>query len=163
MLATLVLAAAVATANPCAGVKNPPLCHDLLDIYTRDQAARVKNVKPKDARKIDTANLRRVQAIINQFGWPGRSLVGERASGAAWSVIEHADIDTQKMYIDMMTQAAEAKEFSPTLVATAVDRIAIHDGKAQVYGTDKNAPIDDADHVNDRRAKIGLPPLQKEP
>src|SRR5579859_4736227 len=135
MLATILFAAAVAAASPCAGVKNPPLCHDLLDIYTQDQAARAKNVKPKDAQKIDTANLRRVQAIINQFGWPGTSLVGERASGAAWSVIEHADIDTQKMYIDMMTQAAQEKEFSPTLAATAVDRIAIHEGKGQVYGT----------------------------
>ena len=74
MLATIVFAAAVAAASPCAGVKNPPLCHDLLDSYDRDQAAHAKTAKPKDAKTTEASNLARVQAIFNQFGWPGKSL-----------------------------------------------------------------------------------------
>ena len=162
MIATLVFAAAVTAATPCAGVKNPPLCQDLLDIYSRDQAARGKDVKPAAAKKIDASNIARVQAILNQFGWPGKSLVGEKASAGAWTVLEHADLATQKLYVDLMANAVEAKEFSPALYAKAVDRIALREGKAQVYGTEKDKPIDDEDHVNERRAKIGLEPLKKE-
>lgn len=162
MIATLVFAAAVAAASPCAGVKNPPLCFDLLDIYARDQAARGKNVKPADAKKIDASNRARVQSIVNQFGWPGKSLVGEKASAAAWSVIEHSDVATQRLYMDVMAEAVEAKELSPLLYAKAVDRLAIEEGNPQVYGTEPDKPTDDEEHVNDRRAKIGLPPLKVE-
>ena len=160
MITALLLATAVAQ-GPCAKVKSPPLCRDLMDIYDRDQAARGKNVKPAEAKAIDASNLKRVQAIINSFGWPTRSLVGDSAAGAAWTVIEHSDLATQKMYIGMMTAATQDKEFSAVLLATAVDRIAIAEKKPQVYGTDKNAPIEDEEHVDDRRAKIGLPPLKK--
>lgn len=161
MLATLLFAAAVA-ANPCEGVKNPPLCRDLLDVYNKDQAARAKGAKPADVKKTDAANLMRVQVIINQFGWPGKALVGEKASGAAWTIISHADVATQKMYVDLMARAVDDKQLSPALYAQTVDRLAVKDGKAQVYGTQENAPIDDEEHVNDRRAKIGLPPLKKD-
>lgn len=170
MIVPLLFAAATAVAAshpPCAGVKNPPLCRDLLEVYDRDQAARVKGVKPQDAQKIDSANLARVKSILNQFGWPGKSLVGEKASGAAWSIIQHADLATQKLYIDAMTKAAEEGQLSPTLLATTVDRMAVREGKRQIYGTqfkESNGelvpePIDDEAHVDERRAKVGLPPL----
>ena len=163
MLPIILLAAATAAAAPapCAGVKNPPLCRDLMDVYNKDQAARAKGVKPTDAKKMDAANLIRVQVIINQFGWPGKALVGEKASGAAWTVLSHADADTQKMYVDLMGRAVDDKQLSPALYAQTVDRLAVKDGRGQVYGTQENAPVDDEEHVNDRRAKIGLPPLKK--
>jgi hypothetical protein len=156
MISALLFAAA------CTGIKNPPLCRDLLDIYDRHQLSHAKNAKPAEAKKIDDTNLARVKAIINQFGWPGNSLVGEKASAAAWTIIQNADLATQKLYIEEMTAAAEVKQLSPALLAATVDRIAIREGRGQVYGTDEKAPIDDPEHVDDRRAKMGLPPLKKD-
>lgn len=164
MIATLILAAAAATATaksgPCDGVKNPPLCRELLDVYDRDQMAHAKSTKPKQAEKIEASDLARVQAIINSFGWPGKSLVGEKASAVAWTVIQHADLATQKLWLDTMTKAVEAKELSPALLARTIDLIAVREGRPQTYGTQPNAPIDDEEHVDDRRAKVGLPPLR---
>ena len=168
MILALLFAAATSTAatttpvQPCAGVKNPPLCRDLLDIYDRHQQALAKTTKPADAKKIDASNLARTKAIINQFGWPGKSLAGEKGSQAAWTIIQNADLATQKLFIDVMQEAADRKELSPALLAATIDRIAVREGRAQTYGTEPNAPIDDEEHVDDRRASVGLPPLKKQ-
>ena len=162
MIASLLLAAAVSTTpKPCTNVKNPPLCRELLDIYDRHELARAKTTKAAEAKKIDAANLARLEAILNSFGWPGRNLVGDRASAAAWSVRHNADLATQKTYFDTMKAAADAKELSPRLIAATMDRMAVRQGQPQTYGTEPNAPIDDEEHVDDRRAKVGLPALKK--
>jgi hypothetical protein len=164
MIAAIVLAAVTATAPPakpalpCAGVKNPPLCHDLLDIYDRHEMARAKTTKPAEAKKIDASNLARTRAILNQFGWPGKSLVGEKASQAAWVIIQNADLATQKIFVEVMQEAVNAKELSPALFAATVDRIAVREGRPQKYGTEPNAPIEDEEHVDERRESVGLPP-----
>src|SRR5205809_6277297 len=111
MIPTALLALAL-TANPppqtstawippdrkvaCAGVKNAALCRDLLDLGDRDRIVRRKWLANRDdaaviaeVRKVDAENLARVDVIINQFGWPGKSLVGIKGSGAAWTVIQH--------------------------------------------------------------------------
>lgn len=157
----LLFAAAVAAAPPCAGVKNPPLCRDLMEIGERHAAARAKNVKEKDAQKIDAANLARVQAIVNQFEWPGKSLVGEQASAAAWTIVDHASLATTKKYLPAMQKAADDGQLSRALLAATIDRIAVREGRPQTYGTQPGAPIEDAAGVNDRRAGMGLPPLQQ--
>lgn len=175
MISALLFAAAVAAApNPCAGAKNPPLCRDLLEMYNRDQAVRKswiadpKNPKLiREMETVDKSNIGRVKAILNQFGWPGKNLVGEKASAATWTVVHHADIATQKLYLDLMTQAADAGELRWALVAQTIDRIAVREGRKQTYGTQFHDaggvmipdPIEDEANVDERRAKVGLPPL----
>src|SRR5690349_16367802 len=86
MISALLLAAAVSVpprpADPCTNIKNPPLCRDLIEMYDRDQAVRQKWIadpkKPaliREMESVDKANLARVKAILNQFGWPGKNLV----------------------------------------------------------------------------------------
>jgi len=92
---------------------------------------------------------------------------GALLTGAAWTVIQHSDLETQKRYLDLMTRAADAGELDWALVATTVDRIRVNEGKPQIYGTQfKEAngemvpePIEDEQHVDERRAKAGLGPL----
>jgi hypothetical protein len=156
-----VILLAAATAQPCAGVKNPPLCRDLIDIYDRHELARAKTTKPAEAKKIDAANLARMKAILNQFGWPGKSLAGEKGSQAAWTIIQNADLATQKVFLETMQAAADVKELSPALLAATIDRIAVREGRPQTYGTEPNAPIEDEANVDERRAAVGLPPLKK--
>jgi hypothetical protein len=158
----------------CASVPNKSLCAELLAIRDRDQLARYDALNhPEDKslvdviKQVDRENLARVDAIISANGWPGRSLVGEKASGGAWTVIQHADLETQKKYLPLMTKAADAGETSWALLATTIDRIQVREGKPQTYGTQFHEvngelvpqPIEDEAHVDDRRKKVGLDTL----
>lgn len=158
----------------CASASDKNLCAELLAIRDRDQIARYDALNhPEDkslndvTRQVDRENLARVEAIIAANGWPGRSLVGQKASAGAWTVIQHADLETQKKYLPLMTKAADAGEASWALLATTIDRIEVREGKPQTYGTQFRQvngelvpePIEDEAHVDDRRKKVGLGPL----
>ena len=41
-------------------------------------------------QEIHERNAKRLLAILNLHGWPGRDLVGESAAEAAWLVVQHA-------------------------------------------------------------------------
>jgi hypothetical protein len=178
MIAALLFAAATAVPprppHPCANVKNPPLCRDLIEIYDRDQAVRKKWIANptsaaliREMETVDKSNLGRVKAILNQFAWPGKALVGEKASAAAWTIVHHADVATQKLFLDIMMTAANAGELRWALLAQTIDRIAVREGRKQTYGTQFHDaggvmipdPIEDEANVDERRAKVGLPPL----
>jgi hypothetical protein len=123
----------------------------------------------KEETKTDRANTARMKEIVDQLGWPGRSLVGGQAEHAAWLLVQHADLDPrfQRRCLSLLEQAvkdgqAEAKDF-----AYLTDRVLIAEGKKQAYGTQYEAskgqikpkPIEDEARVDERRKKIGLEPL----
>ena len=164
-------------ANPdveCAQALEKQLCAELLSLGDEDQFIRHKLLdSPKDPallaemNNVDAENLTRVAAIIDRVGWPGRAMVGKRAAGAAWVIIQHADLATQEKLIDLMQRSAEAGELDPSLIALTVDRIRVGQHKPQLYGSQFHEvggklvpePIDDPDHVDERRAQVGLQPL----
>lgn len=53
--------------------------------------AEVYNVLSAEMVRIDSANMRFTDSVIKIYGYPGKSLVGENASYAAWSVIQHSN------------------------------------------------------------------------
>jgi len=146
--------------------------HDMAD---RDQAARRASLaKPRDSnlratvQRIDRENTTELRAIIQQFGWPGRSFVGQRGAHAAWMIIQHADEDPafQKECLKRMETAPDG-EVSSEDVAFLTDRLLVADGKKQRYGTQFTQvghqfvplPIADEANVDARRKEAGLPPL----
>jgi hypothetical protein len=158
----------------CASAADKTLCAELLAVRDRDQAVRYRELDEGstpavvgEAARVDRENLARVEAIVAARGWPGRSLVGDDASGAAWTVIQHADLPVQERYLAMMTKAADAGDLDRGLLATTVDRVAVAQGKPQTYGTQFREvggrfvpfPIADEAHVDERREKVGLGPL----
>jgi hypothetical protein len=113
----------------------------------------------------DGANRTRLKAIVQEFGWPGKSLVGADGANAAWLLIQHADADRefQKDCLRLM-EAAPAGEVEGKHIAYLTDRVLVGAGKPQKYGTQLGAdfkplPIADEGNVDDRRAKLGLPSL----
>ena len=115
--------------------------------------------------KMDKANRTRLKAIVQEFGWPGKSLVGADGANAAWLLIQHADADRefQKDCLRLM-EAAPAGEVEGKHIAYLTDRVLVGAGKPQKYGTQLGAdfkplPIADEGNVDDRRAKLGLPSL----
>lgn len=120
-------------------------------------------------KKNDSLNLKEVEGIINDYGWLGPGKIGGQASQAMFLVIQHADLEIQKKYLPVIREAADKGETSKSNFALLEDRIAIREGKEQLYGsqvwidpvTNKYYVdlLSDPDNVDERRAEVGLPPM----
>ena len=117
----------------------------------------------------DSLNTVRVASIIDSAGWLGPSVVGVTASGTLWLVIQHADLSVQELYLPEMRLAVEEGKADAADLAYLEDRIEMRNGRSQIYGSQvamrdgKSAfhPIRDEAHVNERRAGVGLGPLEE--
>lgn len=118
---------------------------------------------------VDRRNTERLKAVVDEIGWPSITKVGETGSSNAWLLVQHADHDPefQKKCLALMKSEPEG-EVSKRNIAYLEDRIAVADGKPQIYGTQfhKNSsgqleplPIQNADNVDKRRKEMGLEPL----
>jgi hypothetical protein len=118
--------------------------------------------------KIDASNRARTEAILKQYGYPGKKLVGEPTNEAVFYIIQHSDkIDT---YLPQVKQAAEHGELPFRLYAMMLDRSLMHQYKPQIYGTQASCrtlqhgtkqqcfvwPIANYDDVNALRKKAGF-------
>ncbi|MDQ2772352.1 MAG: hypothetical protein M3Y54_17850 [Bacteroidota bacterium] len=178
---------------------NPHLKHELDSIYAVDQRWRSMLFDPRINRRPDSlaralgvtreslptyipgqmlrtasTNLVRMKAILKQYGYPGKTLVGTSTNEAAWYVIQHSpDID---QYLPLIKKAAKEDEIPFFLYAQMLDRQLMRAGKEQLYGTQAMGysvlnpatgqreaqrpfvwPIRDAAGVNERRKKAGFP------
>ena len=173
-----------ATVNQTETKLNQPLKRELAQILELDQGLR-RQIGPtqekfgfkspqmdslwRQMQRTDARNLVRVTAIIDQHGWPGKSLVGSSGSLAAFLVIQHSDLTTMQKYLPLMRQAAAKGELDKRNLALVEDRVLTYQDKPQLYGsqlrtnpqTGKNEffPIADEAHVDERRASMGLEPL----
>jgi hypothetical protein len=122
-----------------------------------------------EMRAVDNRNLARLVAIINQYGWPGRSLVGKAGATTAFLVIQHSDSEVQQKYLPLVQKAAAQGELEKSAAALLQDRVLMGQGKPQIYGSQLTANKDtkkyefytiaDEAHVDERRASVGLGPL----
>ncbi len=112
----------------------------------------------------------RIRAILETYGWPGRSLVGEDGCRAAGFVVQHAilDLDLQRRGVELLTEAVAKSEAEPFMLALLTDRVLMQEGKPQIYGTqyigaEKGGvepwPIADPETVDERRRAVGLSSL----
>ena len=129
----------------------------------------VAAVKSQD--EIDARNMARLEEVIKQHGWPGKGLVGKEASQAAFIILQHTDLTRQQKYLPLLKKAARKGDARPADVAMLEDRVLVGRGKKQIYGTQVRsgpqtggklvlAPIEDEEHVDKRRASVGLMPLK---
>lgn len=122
--------------------------------------------------EVHVRNAARLEAIVDEHGWPGRDLVGEAGSRAAFLVVQHAISlpSLQRRALPLLEEVAERGDVDPVQVAYLDDRIRTHEGRGQRYGTqfdwDENGelsplPLEDPEGVDERRAAVGLPPLEE--
>lgn len=120
---------------------------------------------------IDAQNLKRIRVLLQRCGWPVASRYGWDASDAAWLLVQHADSDRpfQHQAIRILERAVQAGEARGGHLAYLSDRLAVAEGRPQLYGTQFKvencrlvlAPIDSRDAVNKRRSAIaGMPTLE---
>ena len=122
--------------------------------------------------KMDRLNQERLEVIIQEFGWPGKKLVGADASEAAFMIVQHSDLPYQEKYLSLLKEAAKVGDLRASNVALLEDRVLMRQGKKQIYGTqlfsnDSTggklvlAPIEEEERVDERRKQVGLPPLRE--
>jgi hypothetical protein len=121
---------------------------------------------------IGRQNTEHLKRLVKACGWPKRSVYGPQAVDDAFLVAQHSDHDRkfQRTVITLLQSAVPAGEAHGTHLAYLSDRIAVADGKPQLFGTqldDKGPcqleffPLDDRAKVEERRKAIGLPPLEE--
>lgn len=112
-------------------------------------------------------NETRLQQLLDTYGWPKTSQVTEFAAAGAALIINHASHELRAKYFPMLEKAFQEGEAQPLRYAKMKDRLLVEEGKEQLYGTQIRFdelqkvpyPIADPEHVDKRRASIGLGPL----
>ncbi|CEJ68564.1 hypothetical protein BN1195_00852 [Chryseobacterium oranimense G311] len=174
---------------------NAELKKELAQIYKDDQVYREMmqpNITPERKKQImternlteadlgvrlpeimnaqDHANLVKVENIIQKYGYPGKSMVGEPENKAVWYVIQHSP-EIQK-YLPLIKKAADEKELPFRLYAMMLDRKLMQENKEQIYGTQIRSffttkdgktetlslvwPVKNPDHINELRKNSGF-------
>lgn len=170
-------------------LKEPDLAKELMKRQAEDQRLRLllqaalSKAKPGEpgvrisevpgAEKlgdIDHDNTEFMKRTVEKYGWPGKSLVGEEASAAAWLLVQHADQDPefQAKALELVKAAFKTGDTTGQQVAYLTDRVLLKQGKKQLYGTQfigngasaKPQPIEDEENVDKRRKEMGLGPLE---
>jgi hypothetical protein len=133
-----------------------------------EAAARNDTVYIRRLMAEDSLRTERLREIVRLHGWPGRSLVGEEASKAAWLLLQHSSSNEfQRAMLPLLWEEAERGEIPKSEVAMLNDRVLVREGKPQRYGSSFSMrdgvfypdPIEDLDSLEARRAAVGLPPM----
>jgi hypothetical protein len=199
---TLLFMGAVAVTNAQNKV-NLTLKHELDSMYVLDQHYRELVSVKLDSSKVDSltklygidknnltdhlwklqtladsSNVKRVEEIIKQYGYPGKALVGEPTNEAVFYVLQHSTVIDK--YLPLIEKAAKEKQLPFHLYAMMKDRSLMYNKKEQIWGTQAKGmnvinketgkprwaffiwPIVDPANVNKRRKEAGFPQTVEE-
>lgn len=120
--------------------------------------------------EVHQRNAQQLEAIIQQFGWPGKSLVGEEGAAASWFILQHAigSPELQRRCLPIVQEAVVRGEAEPAHMAYLQDRICFYERRPQRYGTQfdwdehgQMSPwtLQDPERVEEHRRTVGLGPL----
>jgi hypothetical protein len=126
----------------------------------------------------DSSNVKTVEELIKQYGYPGNSLVGKPTNEAAFFVLQHSTVIDK--YLPSIEKAAKENELPFYLYAMMKDRSLMYNNKEQIWGTQAKGmnvinkdtdkpkwtffiwPIADPANVNKRRKRAGFPQTVEE-
>jgi hypothetical protein len=121
-------------------------------------------------KDISKDNFTEMEALLQKYGWPKYSMVGELAADAVLLAINHHESEEVRIqYLERVKDACLTEEGSCMEYAKINDRILVNTDQLQDFGMqfryDKNRvlepfPIVDPEYVDQRRASIGLEPLK---
>lgn len=171
------------TAQPAVTVADswpvPPYSKEILDLQERlkqmvkvDQAGRTGDtISPEKMAAADAAHRAEVLRIHQKYGWPTISLVGKEASHNYWLLVQHQDEDpeVQRKILPDLERAANRGEASKSDFAYLFDRVQMHSGKPQHWGSQvackdgkpELSPVDDPAGLEQRRKELFMIPLDR--
>ena len=156
------------------------------EIYFDDQSTR-NQIRPMEEKygrgskemdafwqtilKKDSINLIKVSKILDENGWPDKTLIGERGTSTLFLVIQHANQESQEKYLDLIENAVKTDNLPKRQYAMFYDRLILRRGERQVYGTQLATsdasktpyvlPLRDPENVDKRRLEMGLNSMQE--
>jgi len=152
---------------------NEQLRTELLARADRDQTAR-KSLPPAQRDQqweqviapVDRDNTARMRQIVAEYGWPGYALAGVDGAHAAWLLVQHAPAEFQEECLPLLEDAVAHGDAAPRDLAYLTDRVLMHRGEPQIYGTQYLVvagqlslwKVRDPGRLDQRRAALGLPP-----
>ena len=123
----------------------------------------------KARRRSDSLNTIEVKNILDSYGWLGPDVIGKRANETLFLVIQRSDLKTREMYLPLLRYAVVIGNASADSYACLADRIALDQGKKQIYGSQIGIneetgayfilPLEDPENVDKRRDQMELAPL----
>jgi len=129
-----------------------------------DYAPEMQQVQKENANQLDR--------IVEEFGWPGISLVGLEACRAAWLIAQHSICtpELQRKFLTLLSNACKHANAPKMQVAFLTDRIRFNENKPQMYGTildwdengELNCEVEDPANLDLRRREVGLPPFNED-
>jgi hypothetical protein len=121
---------------------------------------------------VDAENQKYVSELLDEDGWDDG--FSSKAHEAVFLVIDHAGKEFSEKYFPLVQEKAAKGIIPQSKAAELEDRILMRDNKKQKYGTQaihKNGdgyddaiyiwPVEDVEHVDERRASVGLPSMQE--
>ena len=135
---------------------------EAIRIVTADPGRQPNALESMQADEMMRRNQALIRKIVQERGWPGRSLVGDDGSAAAWLVVQHmdGDLEFQQKCLALMQEAFLIGEVLPRNLAYLTDRVLTHQGKPQMYGIQGGGVTSAADEarIDANRAALGLEP-----
>lgn len=146
------------------------------DDETRERLARdgslFRGYHP-EMEAVHRRNAARLREVLARVGWPGRALVGDDGASAAWRIVQHAIGEPALLRgcLPLLQKAAAEGDADPAEVAMLEDRIRVSEGRPQRYGTQYDwnddgsalvptVGVEAPESLAERRAAVGLPPMQ---
>lgn len=125
----------------------------------------------EEMETIHLQNAKRLDEIIQSYGWPGKSLVGKDGADAAFLIAQHAisSPQLQRSFLKSLSEAVNKGEATKLQEACLQDRILYNEGKPQRFGMlfdwnengQLSTELDSIELANERRKKLGLKTVQE--
>lgn len=157
------------------------IAEKIVDLKNADLALREKLIQSRqlsngyneEMKELHNRNAKILSDIIDIIGYPTIDKVGKEANEATWLIIQHSigQPEFMKKCAKLLEEAVSENKADPKSLAYLTDRIAVFEGKEQLYGTqfdwDEQGnlspnPFDDLNKVNKRRKSIGLNTLEEQ-
>jgi hypothetical protein len=157
------------------------IAEKIIDLKNADLELRDKLIQNKqlgegyseEMEKLHGSNAKILNEIIDRIGYPTIDKVGKEASEASWLIIQHSigHPNFMRKCVELLENAVGENKANPINLAYLTDRIAVCEGKPQLYGTqydwDDNRELnpnlyDDLAKVNQRRQSIGLNSVEEQ-
>jgi len=146
------------------------------DLALRDkliQSGQLNNGYNEEMIELHNRNAKTLSEIIDTIGYPTIDKVGKEANESTWLIIQHSigQPEFMKKCAKLLEIAVSENKADPKSLAYLTDRIAVFEGKEQLYGTQFDwdeygnlSPnhFDDINKVNRRRKSIGLNTLEEQ-
>lgn len=151
---------------------------ELIRLGAEDQEAR-RELSPdrmqdtafaKSMLRGDSARTARLRAIVDEYDWPDSLRAGGEAAEAAFLILQHSPShELQKEWLPTIEGLARQGTVAADQAALLIDRVLVHDGLPQRYGTqfeivDGRLVLDSVENeagLEARRSSMGLPSMEE--